>query len=151
VDHRGGNRLSNAVAFLQDVFFGDSRVDNDPTAPLAKQARAAEVTNALQLGLFRPNTAYLEDGSFTRWRELSVTYFATSRARLRARDLSVTLAVRNLALWSRYTGLDPEVNNVPSSPGLYGVPTPGANFDIGGDYAALPHPRYWLLTVHLGL
>ena len=45
-------------------------------------------------------------------RELSVTLLAPTdwARRLRAAGLSLTLAGRNLATWTDYTGFDPELN-----------------------------------------
>ena len=53
------------------------------------------------------------DGSFVRLRELSFTYtLPTSYANmLRARDASISLTGRNLLLWTKYQGVDPEVTN----------------------------------------
>ena len=55
---------------------------------------------------------FVENGSFVKWRELSVSYRFDSRA-LRRTGLTnavVRLAGRNLATWSDYKGMDPEVN-----------------------------------------
>src|SRR5207248_3070502 len=51
-------------------------------------------------------------GDFIRWRELSVTYTTPQRlaARVGAQDMHLTLAARNLKLWTRYPGVDPEDN-----------------------------------------
>jgi TonB-dependent starch-binding outer membrane protein SusC len=57
------------------------------------------------------NEEYLEKGDFVRLREISATVEVPERyARLtRASALSFTVAGRNLALWTDYTGADPEV------------------------------------------
>jgi TonB-dependent SusC/RagA subfamily outer membrane receptor len=56
------------------------------------------------------NGAYIEDASYVRFRELSLTYTVPeSVARLmRARGASLSVAGRNLAIWTDYSGLDPE-------------------------------------------
>ena len=55
-----------------------------------------------------------DDGDFLRWRELSLTWTAPTglAERFRARDLAITFGVRNLALWTRYGGTDPEINAI---------------------------------------
>ena len=55
--------------------------------------------------------AYIQDGTFIRLRELSVSYTLPQRwARmLRATTATVTVAGQNLALWTKYEGFDPEV------------------------------------------
>jgi TonB-linked SusC/RagA family outer membrane protein len=76
----------------------------DQTAPLEEQARARAATDR---GVF---TGFYEDGSFTRFRELSVAYTMPDRwARsLRATRWNVVLTGRNLAVWTPFMGLDPE-------------------------------------------
>lgn len=75
----------------------------DPTAPLEMQA-AALAANA---GIF---TGMYEDGSFTRFREMAVSYqMPQSLARaLRAQRFNLVLTGRNLAVWTPFSGLDPE-------------------------------------------
>jgi TonB-linked SusC/RagA family outer membrane protein len=53
---------------------------------------------------------YVQDASFIRFRELSLTYQAPSRmaALVKASSGSITLGVRNLALWTGYKTGDPE-------------------------------------------
>ncbi len=156
LDYRGGYRLMNAIAFLGDGGPGTAALNN-PAAPLVQQARA--VAYNANAALFLPNSGYTEDASFARLRELSVTYVlppSTSRA-LRARDVSLTLAGRNLALWTRYSGPDPEVNNVVATNApqtqviSYGVPTPATHHDAIGDLGAVPQVRSWVLKVNIGL
>ncbi len=152
LDYRGGQYLTNSLAQLSDLF-QDSRATNDPKAPLALQARAV---GTLTDAHFRINSGYLEPASFTRLRELSLTYYAPTRlaAAMRARALSVTVAGRNLALWTKYTGSDPEVSTVVgqnqlTSPG--GLPTTAVNPDIVGDFGSVPQMRYGILKVNVEL
>jgi TonB-linked SusC/RagA family outer membrane protein len=55
-----------------------------------------------------------EDGAFVRLREVSLTYTAPSSlaAKVGAKDLAMTLSGRNLFLWTKYSGTDPEVNAI---------------------------------------
>ncbi len=152
LDHRGGQYRVNFPAKFSDAV-QYSRATNDRTAPLARQAQAVALLND---PLFHTSAGYVESAAFTRLRELSLTYFAPSRlaAAIRARTVSVTVAGRNLALWTKYTGSDPEVNtaagsNTVLSPG--GVPTTALNPDIVSDYFSVPQMRYWTLKVNVGL
>lgn len=56
---------------------------------------------------------FIEDADFVKFRELSATLrLPGSWARyFKADDLRITLAGRNLATWTSYSGLDPEVNS----------------------------------------
>jgi TonB-linked SusC/RagA family outer membrane protein len=136
-DYRGGNKIANYTSLSRcSLFIGDCRAVNDVRAPLADQA-AAVAENSASLG----NTyfGYVEDASFTRWRELAVTYSlpASLAHRLNAQSASMTLTGRNLHLFTSYTGLDPEVND-----------TVGLVEGYGGN-PTTPPSRYWLLRVNL--
>ena len=60
------------------------------------------------------NEMYITDASYTRLREVSLSFAAPEEiARsLRARSATFTLAGRNLATWTNYTGVDPETTYV---------------------------------------
>jgi hypothetical protein len=84
-----------------------------------------------------------------RWRELSITYTAGRNlaARLGARDLSISLTGRNLALYApKYDGQDPEIN-------IYAAGVAAGlqnNFNEGIDGFGLPLPRRVALSIRLG-
>lgn len=110
------------------------RASVDRTAPLGQQAAYIQaVIN---------NNAYLGTSSSVRLNELSATYAVPARLaqRLHAQSLTVTLAGRNLALWTSYAGKDPNVD----TSGLFGE----ASRDNG---LGTPQPRSWLLRFNLGL
>jgi TonB-linked SusC/RagA family outer membrane protein len=147
VDYRGGYRIANTVALYSD-FVGRAREENDPRAPLWLQARAVE--NAA----FHVNALDAEDGSFVRIREVSLTYAVprTVVRMVRVQSATVTGAVRNLALWTRYTGVDPEVSNSGGA-NLQFTPTAGSyavNNNARQDFGATPLLRYWVVRVNLG-
>jgi TonB-linked SusC/RagA family outer membrane protein len=138
-DYRGGHRITNySEANRCSLFLGDCRAINDPSTPFDAQANAV----ALNSGMFGYTLfGYTEDGSFTRWRELSVSYTLPEAVAhgVRARSASVTVTGRNLHLFTRYTGIDPETNDAI-----------GLVEGYGGNPTA-PPARYWLLRVNLGL
>jgi hypothetical protein len=106
----------------------------DRTAPFGQQAAYLQaVIN---------NNAYLGTNSTVRLNELSATYNVPVRfvQRLHAQSLAVTLAGRNVALWSSYAGKDPNVD----TSGLLG----DASQDNG---LGTPQPRIWALRFNLGL
>jgi len=61
-----------------------------------------------------PTTAYgyLQDGRFWRFRELSATWNVPSRLanQLKAGSASLSFGARNLHVWTKYRGADPEEN-----------------------------------------
>ena len=107
VNHRGGQHLFNSTEEFRCSTTSTCRGIQDRTAPLAEQARAV----ARLMGTVG---GYIEDADFTRLSELSLTFDLPARVvgQLgRIRGASLTLAGRNLAVWTDYSGFDPEVNS----------------------------------------
>ena len=92
----------------------------------------------------------IESGDFVRWRELSATYRPPPAwiDRLALDDLTVTLAGRNLALWTKYSGPDPEANELGRCGGG-GEAGVTCNFLEATDLAVLPNPRRFTLSVRV--
>ena len=64
-------------------------------------------------GISGPRAQFIEDGSFVKLRELSLSYLMDQpwvRERLGFSSVDIRVAGRNLATWTDYTGLDPESN-----------------------------------------
>jgi hypothetical protein len=100
-----------------------------------------------------------EAGDFVRFRELSLTYTASPdfAARIGARDMSITFSGRNLALWTKYNGTDPELNFISraltnASPGGSGTQQNSIDNNFGDaiDAFGYPLPRRFQLSVRLG-
>lgn len=102
-DYKGGMRKLNNTLRHQCQGGQSCRGLYDKTATLERQA-AAVAANA---NVF---TNYYEEGDFTRFRELSISYQLpdTWARKVRASRLSVIGSGRNLAVWTNYTGVDPE-------------------------------------------
>ena len=58
--------------------------------------------------VLQPNSHFVEDGSFTKLREVTASYHIGTLG-LNAGDWTVSLVGRNLKTWTDYTGFDPEV------------------------------------------
>ena len=87
-------------------------------------------------------------GDFLRWRELSLTYTSTGRLAtlLGGSDAAITVAARNFKLWTKYPGVDPEVN-------IFGRSSGGStdsNFGEGIDAFGFPLPRAFNINVRVG-
>jgi hypothetical protein len=54
---------------------------------------------------------YVEDASFAKLREVSATYTMPNGWIPRTSQASVTIAARELHTWTKYRGIDPEVNS----------------------------------------
>lgn len=119
-------------------------------ASTAQQRLEAAKIYAYQLKALSPydglNQQYAAD--FLRWRELSLTYTAPVRwaSWVGGSDLSITAAARNFKLWTKYPGVDPEVN-------IFGRSSGGgtnSNFGEGIDAFGFPLPRSFSLHVRVG-
>lgn len=106
LDHRGGyHQFNNTESFRCASSFQNCRATFDPTAPVADQARAAAAARGT-------DAAYIEDASFWKLREVSVTVSAPTEwaRRVGTEQIRLTFAGRNLKTWTDYSGFDPEVN-----------------------------------------
>ena len=94
---------------------------------------------------------YVEDGSFVKLRELALSY-TLNLPQLRTalpQGIDLTLAGRNLFVWTDYTGYDPEANFLGQNPaggsGTAGNVN-GTAADRGFDFASYPIPRTWSIS-----
>jgi TonB-dependent SusC/RagA subfamily outer membrane receptor len=100
--------------------------------------------NARTQGIFE---YWIEDGSFVKLREVSATYtLDPAPVRRVFRDgVDLTVSGRNLAVWTDYSGYDPEIN-------LFGTNAGGQNSsqttaaDRGFDFGGYPIPRTWSVS-----
>jgi hypothetical protein len=139
--------IINNTAQFRDRQFGNSE----------RSANRADLTEEERLRWFGPfrtadgeeieqgvaQEVYFEDGSFVRFRELAVTYTLPPSIanRMAARGASITLAGRNLALWTDYSGPDPEV---------IGSNATGREAEtIRTDFLTLPQTRRWVAQFNL--
>jgi TonB-linked SusC/RagA family outer membrane protein len=109
IDYRGGFKLYNNTARFRCNFLNCVEA-YDKTKPLDKQA--ANIAH-----LLGTDAGYVEDAHYTKLREIAVSYLVPREwaTRVRANDMRLTLAGRNLKTWTKYTGFDPEVNSTPGT------------------------------------
>ena len=115
-------------------------VVTDPAA-LAKLNENAKLWAPLRsASSFYVHSWAIEDGSFLRVNNITLGYSLPSRLLKKAKieNLRVYATVNNLAVWTRYTGYDPEVNTRRSTP-----LTPGV------DYSAYPRSRAFICGLNL--
>jgi hypothetical protein len=115
--------------------------------------RYAAAQQWLGLVALSPYDGYNQNdpGDFIRWRELSLTWTAPTAfaSRVRARDLALVFAARNLLLWTKYPGTDPEINFNGTSNSLDANQTDN-NFYDASDTFGLPIPRRFTISARLG-
>ena len=129
---RAGHSLWNGTEWLR-CRGGRSRRVHDPMAPLEDQAACVAAVHE------GTSAGFIESASFIRWRELAVTLEAPPSwlRTLGFERAALTLSGRNLALWTSYPGLDPEVSLVTGEE-LFTV-----------DFSTQPPVRYWAARLSL--
>jgi len=93
-------------------------------------------------GAWYPTSWAMEDGSFLRINNITLGYTLPSHLvnRIKINNLRVYGTINNLAVFTNYTGYDPEANtrrSVPVTPGV--------------DYAAYPRSKTFILGINLSL
>jgi outer membrane receptor protein involved in Fe transport len=130
LDWQHGSDIVNLTRLLYDTAYGGAGNSPD-VAAAAKRAGAPDT---------RP---YVEDASFVKLREVSVTYSLPKHlvSELGAvKTLQFGLSGRNLLTFTNYSGLDPEVSNFGNQP-------------IGRNYDVAPYPpsRSFWFSVTAGI
>jgi iron complex outermembrane receptor protein len=87
------------------------------------------------------STRFLEKGDFIRISNVNLSYAFNLKNSKMIKSLSVYASGQNLALFTKYTGIDPEVN---VDKNINGVPSRGF------DYTNYPRPRVVTFGVNLG-
>ena len=140
VDYKGGSNVFNSSIQFQCQQSPNPCYDvSNPNASLYRQARAvAENQGSVINGTKTTTTGgFLENSQFWRLREVSGTLTLPNAlaSRIHARDASLTVAARNLHLWTNYTGADPESNY--------------STGDVQSDFATTSPPRYLIMRLNL--
>jgi TonB-dependent starch-binding outer membrane protein SusC len=132
VDYKGGYKVFNNTERFRCNF------GNCPAAYLANAPLEDQAANLGQA--MNTDAGYVEDGSFTKLREIAATLTLPQAwaNRMRTESLTLTLAGRNLATWTDYKGFDPEVNS-----------QPGSNFGTS-DFLTQPPLRMFSARINIG-
>ena len=139
LDYKGGHYLFNLKERNRCQTANDNcAVVNNPRARFPQTAHDTLLNKELLVWRSVPG-AFIEKADFVKLREISVTYTVPREfiERLGPTGASVTLAGRNLGLWTDYSGIDPEVSS-------YG----GRNF-VRVDAYASPMTRRLIGSVNL--
>ncbi len=137
LDYRGDWKAYNLTERFRCVGVGfNCNAVNNPKASLADQARAVAAGSSLY-GFTQ--AGYIENGTFLKLREASLTYYAPDAwaNAVHATSMQISLTGRNLLKWTNYDGIDPELNGN------------GQN-DIPDDFLTAPPIRTFAVRVTLG-
>jgi TonB-dependent starch-binding outer membrane protein SusC len=130
-DYRAGNSQVNHTEQFR-CLVGNCRARNDPSTPLSDQVAWA----AQQAG---SAAGWVENANFLKLREVAVTFLAPAAwaHRVNANQMTFTFAGRNLATWTSYSGLDPEIN------------VSGSQGESAADFFTQPLARIWTARLDL--
>ncbi len=140
-----GNDVMNLSTRAQNAgIASNSRSFERELLPYGDPRKTAPGFNARTQGIFE---YWVEDGSFVKLRELSATYSVDWKPlrRVFKEGVDVTLSGRNLAVWTNYSGYDPEINLFGTNGGGLGSGQTTAA-DRGFDFGGYPIPRTWSLS-----
>lgn len=131
LDGRFGNDVANFTRRITEFFGSDPIVERETTGEVPSRYYAFNPNGRIQI-----YEEYIEDGSFVKLREISLSYrLPGSMTRwLGTEQGSLRLAGRDLYTWTDYSGLDPEVNLFSANTVARGV-----------DFATTPLPRKFVV------
>jgi TonB-linked SusC/RagA family outer membrane protein len=146
---RYGNKIYNYAKWNMERMYS---FDNQSTAVLRRWKHSYEdattaPSNLLPRALYSSgyndmgSDRYIENGSFLRWKSLTLKYTFT-RSQLKRtfiQDANIYVTLQNLYCWTKYTGQDPEVS----------ITTSPSTDTSGYDYATSPRTKEYTLGISL--
>jgi TonB-linked SusC/RagA family outer membrane protein len=133
LDHKSGYTIFNSGGNFLCQQTNTCPAKSNPDASLFEQARSVATT------LSNPRTTYgyYEPGQFWRLREVSAVLRLPNRfaAQMRSEGGELQLGARNLKIWSKYTGQDPEANY--------------STGDVQNDFLTTAPRRYFTARINL--
>ncbi|MCC7051689.1 MAG: SusC/RagA family TonB-linked outer membrane protein [Gemmatimonadaceae bacterium] len=119
----------------------------NPASTPEQRLAAAQLYVTKYRRLLEPGLNQGQDGTFLRLRELAMTYDVspTLASKLGARTMSITASGRNLLIWTKYPGVDPEVNAIDRS-----ASTLDQNFLTSTEAFGVPVYRRFAFSVNFG-
>ncbi|PWT75635.1 MAG: SusC/RagA family TonB-linked outer membrane protein [Bacteroidetes bacterium] len=142
-----GNKIYNA---LKTTTEGMVRFFNAGTAVLRAWSPSNTNTNIPRAASSdpnqnaRPSTRFIEDGSYLRLKNITLSYsiperYLQSATKGVVKNLSIYVSAQNILTFTKYTGYDPEVGN--RAPG-------SSSLTNGIDYAVYPQPKAYQIGIH---
>jgi outer membrane receptor protein involved in Fe transport len=145
LDGTFGNDVMNLSTRAQNAgIASNSREYERELLPYGDPRKVTPGFNARTQGIFE---YWVQDGSFLKLREVAATYTVDAPVLRRAfrEGVELTVSGRNLAVWTKYSGYDPELNLFGTNAGgLSSSQTTAA--DRGFDFGGYPIPRVWSVS-----
>ena len=137
-----GNKIFNATYAIiaapnSDVYYPTLAESVDYWTSQKKNAKWADPASKTGRN-FTESTQYLQDGSYCRLKNLSLSYYLPKK--IFNVDASLSLSAQNIFTITNYKGFDPEASSTPS----------GSDASAGIDFGAYPSPRTISAGLHIG-
>jgi TonB-dependent SusC/RagA subfamily outer membrane receptor len=140
-----GNDIMNLSTRAQNAgIASNSKEYERELLPYGDPRKLPPTFNSRTQGIFE---YWIEDGTFVKLREVSASYTLDIPAvrRVFHDGIELTASGRNLIVWTKYSGYDPEINLFGTNAGGIGsVQTTAA--DRGFDFGGYPIPRVWSIS-----
>lgn len=131
-----GNDIFNATRMYTETL----STGNQTTDVLRRWQQPDDITDIPKASTYnkRVSSRFVEDGSFVRLKNLKISYSLNERwlQKYRFKTIQIYLAGKNLITWTKYSGMDPEVNYNGSNPVV-----------LGTDFFTNPQPKSLILGV----
>lgn len=133
-----GNDLYNASRMeMEGMYDGKNQI----TKVLDRWKIPGQITEVPKAGYDMKNSNYfIEDGSYLRLKNISLSYgFASEKLKRNGiQKIQPYFSASNLLTWTKYSGMDPEVNQWGGSGTIQGI-----------DWGTYPHSRSFVIGVNL--
>jgi len=116
-----GNDIYNVSRMESEGMFNSN---NQSTGVLRRWRIPGQITDVPRVGFNQQNsTYYLEDGSYLRVKDISLSYDVPRNIckKIYLQRLTPYVSVTNLITWTGYSGRDPEVNQAGNSGAVQGI------------------------------
>jgi TonB-linked SusC/RagA family outer membrane protein len=136
-DHKSGYSLLNGTERIRCQSRNNCFGTYSKDAPLWMQARAVAVRESSGNTQF----GFMENGTFTRFRELTATWTLPQSVLTKAtfaKEANIVFSARNLHKWTKYSGIDPESDS-----------DAGSTISTQTDFQAAPPPTYFLVRLNV--
>lgn len=137
---RAGNKIVNYARMWSENMYSNNNQSIAVNWRWRKEGDVTDIPRALyQYGYnWLGSDRFVEGGSFLRFKYLTFNYELPKKAveKLKLSQVNAYLTLNNLATWSKYTGVDPEI--------------PPNEYGIAEDKSNTPRSQYFTLGITLG-
>ncbi|MDR3285914.1 MAG: TonB-dependent receptor [Prevotellaceae bacterium] len=133
-----GNDIYNASRIETEGMYDGK---NQSTRVLDRWRVPGQITNVPKAGFDIKNSSYfVEDGSYLRVKDITFSYNFKSNflKKIGVNRLQPYFTVSNLLTWTKYTGMDPEVNQWGNSGAVQGI-----------DWGTYPHSKLYVFGINV--